>query len=79
MNGDMNGDMNGNMSWMYYTEVNFPTRKIDRELCLESFFLVETAVKFRSLQISKILNTDTNRIFPVPFKVMYTSLSYTSF
>ena len=28
---------------------------------LESFFLVKTAVKFRNLQISKILNTDTNR------------------
>ena len=28
---------------------------------LESFFLVKTAVKFRNLQISKVLNTDTNR------------------
>ena len=35
------------------------------------FFLVKTAVKFRNLQISKILNTDTNIIFPVPFKVTY--------
>ena len=37
-------------------------------------FLVETAVKFRNLQINKMLNIDTNRIFPVPFKVMYTYL-----
>ena len=39
-------------------------------------FLEKTAVKFRNLHISKILNTDTNRVFPVPFKVMHISLSY---
>ena len=37
-------------------------------------FLVKTAVKFRNLQINKMLTIDTNRIFPVPFKVMYISL-----
>ena len=41
--------------------------------------LVKVAVKFRVLQISKILNTDTNRVFPIPFKVMYVSLRYTQF
>ena len=40
-------------------------------------FLVKTAVKFRNLKISKVLNTDTNRIFLIPFKVMYISLRYT--
>ena len=39
-------------------------------------FLGKTAMKFRNLQISKILNTDTNRNFPVPFKVIYISLRY---
>ena len=34
-------------------------------------FLVKVTVKFRDLQISKIVNTETNRIFSVPFKVMY--------
>ena len=42
-------------------------------------FLVKAAMKFRVLQISKILNTDTSRIFPIPFKLMYVSLSYTLF
>ena len=40
-------------------------------------FLGKVAVKFRNLQINKILKTDTNGIFPVPFKVMYISLRYT--
>ena len=45
---------------------------------LESFvFLVKMAVKFRNLETSKTLNTDTNIIFPIPFKVMYISLMYT--
>ena len=35
---------------------------------------MNTAVKFRNLQISKIPNTDTSRIFPIPFKVMHISL-----
>ena len=44
---------------------------------LESLiFLVKVTVKFRNLQISKILNTDTNRIFPIPFKVMYVTLRH---
>ena len=44
---------------------------------LESiFFLVKAAVKFRNLQIKKILNADANRIFPIPLKVMYISLRY---
>ena len=37
-------------------------------------FLVKTAVKFRNLRISKVLNTDTNRIFPILFKITYISL-----
>ena len=37
------------------------------------FFLVKTAVKFRNLQISKVLNTDANTIIPIPFKVKYIS------
>ena len=41
--------------------------------------LVKVGVKFRDLQISKILNTDTNRIFPIPFKLKYISLRYTQF
>ena len=35
------------------------------------FFLEKTAMKFRNLQISKILNTNTNRIFPIPLKVIH--------
>ena len=54
--------MNGNISWIYCTET------------LESFFSVKTTVK---LQISKILNTDSDRIFPIPFKDMYVSFRYT--
>ena len=34
-------------------------------------FLVKAAMKIRNLQISKILNIDTNRIFPVPFPVPF--------
>ena len=41
--------------------------------------LVKVAVNFRVLQSSKILNTDTNRTFPIPFKVKYISLRYTQF
>ena len=39
-------------------------------------FLVKKAVKFRSLQNSKILNVDINGIFGIPFKVMDISLRY---
>ena len=31
----------------------------------------------RNLQISKVIDTDTNRIFPIPFKVMHIYLRYT--
>ena len=31
-------------------------------------------MKFKNIQISKFLNTDTYRIFPIPFKVMYISV-----
>ena len=41
------------------------------------FFLVKMVVKFRTLQVSKVLGTDTSRIFQIPFKVMYISLRYT--
>ena len=37
--------------------------------------------KFRSLELyrfSKIVNSDTDRIFPIPFKVLYISLRYYS-
>ena len=65
------------MTWMYYTEINFLTWKIVFKL-LKVIFFVKAAGKFRNLQINKVLNTDTNRVFPVPFKVMYISLRYLS-
>ena len=42
------------------------------------YFFVKTSVKFRSLQIGKIVNTNTDRIFPIPFKVMQIYLRYTN-
>ena len=42
-------------------------------------FLVKAVMKFRVSQISKILNTNTNRIFPISFKLKYISLRYTYF
>ena len=42
-------------------------------------YLGKTVVKFRNLEISKILSTNTNRIFPIPFKVVYIFLRYTQF
>ena len=72
----LNVTLNGNMSSIYQTEIIFLTRKIECKLWKVQFFLVKAAVKFRNLQISKILNTDTNRVFPIPFKVMYISLRY---
>ena len=69
--------MNDNMSCIYQTEINFVTRNTVRKFCkILFYFLVKTAVKFRILQISEILNTDTNRIFPITFQVMYISLKY---
>ena len=68
----MNG-MNGNMCWMYWTEINFLTRKLHASLGI-FFFLMKAALKFRELQISKVLNTNANRISPIPSKIMYTSL-----
>ena len=67
--------MNGKLSWMYYTEISFLTRKIVFKLWKK--FLSEDGVKFRNLQISKILTSDTNGKFPIPFKVMYICLRYT--
>ena len=37
------------------------------------FSLVKTTMKFRNLEICKIFNTDANRDFPTPFKIMYIS------
>ena len=51
--------MDGNMSLMYCIDV---TPKIACKLW-KVFFLMKTAVKFRNLQISKILNTNTNNTF----------------
>ena len=62
--------MNGDISWMYYTEINFLTWNY------LTFFFSENVRKFMYLQISKILNTDTNRIFPIPFKVKYMFLRH---
>ena len=64
------------MSWMYEAEVNFFLGKI---VCYfwKVYFFVKMAVKFRNLQISIILNTDTNRIFPISFKFRHISLRYT--
>ena len=42
-------------------------------------FLLKMAAEFKNLQISKFLNTDANRSFPVPSKVMYISFRYTQF
>ena len=52
--------------------------KLDANLRkLKFFLLVKPAVKFINLQISEILNTDTNRSFTIPFRVMYIYLRYT--
>ena len=45
-----------------------------RANCGKFFFSAKTAVEFRNLKISKILNNIPNGIFLVPFKVMYISL-----
>ena len=49
------------MSWIYYTKINFLTWK----------------VVFNKIVLTKFLNTDTNIIFPIPFKVIYIALRYT--
>ena len=36
-------------------------------------FLKKTVMKFRNLQISKILNTGANRVFSIPFMIMFIS------
>ena len=53
--------------------MDFLTRKIVYKYCnIGKFnFFSEGGCKFRDLQISKILNTDTNIFFPIPAKVMY--------
>ena len=58
-------------------KLTFSHGKLNANFGKLNFFLVKAAVKFRNLQISKVLNTDTNRIFPIPFKVMCISLRYT--
>ena len=62
------------MSWMYQTEINFLTQKI---VCkLQKVYYFQSRLqnqKFAKLQINKILNTDANRVFSIPFKVMYIS------
>ena len=41
------------------------------------FFSKDGCVKLKTLQISKILNTNTNKIFQISFEVTYVSLRYT--
>ena len=69
--------MNDNMSRVYMTEMNFLTRKTIQALEFLIFLLVKTAVKFKTLEITKTFNTDTNRLFRISMKVVYISLRYT--
>ena len=39
---------------------------------------MKTAVKFRDLQINKIVSNDTNLIFPIPYEKGYLHMSYCS-
>ena len=57
--------------------LTFSRRKLNANFGNFIFFTVKAAVKFSVLKISKLLNTDTKRIFPIPFKFMYISLRYT--
>ena len=59
----------------YFILINQLSDKENSTQTLEKIFLAK-AVKFRILQISKILNTDVNKIFAIPFKAMYVSLRY---
>ena len=34
---------------------------------------MKTVAKVRNLQISKVFNTDANRVLLIPFKIMFTS------
>ena len=52
--------MNGNKSWIYYTKINILTWKIICKPLKVFLFFVKTAVKFRNLQINKILNPNKN-------------------
>ena len=54
-------------------KLTFSQRKLNAKF-FKLFFLVKEAVRFSVLQISKILNTDTNIIFPIPFKLMCISI-----
>ena len=65
--------MNGNMS----STLTFSRRKLNANFGKFNFFTVKAAVKFSLLKISKRLNTNTKRIFPIPFELMYISLRYT--
>ena len=63
---------------MCQTEINFLAQKKLYANCKKfNLYLVKMVVKFRNVQISKILNTITNRI--LPFKVMYISFRYSYF
>ena len=59
--------------------MNFLTQKTVCKLwkCLHFPISEDCHVKFRNLQISKILNTDGNTIFLIPVTVMCMSLRYT--
>ena len=48
---------------MYHTEINFRSRKIVKLWNVDKFFLAKTAGKIRSLEFSKILNSNTNHSF----------------
>ena len=54
------------LDWNYLSHTKSCTQTLESLI-----FLVKTTVKLRNLCINESLNTSTNRIFPVPFKVMY--------
>ena len=64
--------VDSNMSRMYYTKVNFPTYwVVFRHWCFTFFFFVKTwnlaLWNIEIYRFSKILNSDTNWIFPIKF------------
>ena len=66
--------VNGNMSRMYYTKVNFTTQRISIQALKISFFsLWRLPWNLEIYRFSKVVNSDTNWIFPIPFKVLYIS------
>ena len=62
---------------MYENEINFLLGKILCKLWKVSYVLVKTAMSFRNLQISQIISTNTNKTFPIFYKVMNKSLRCT--